>query len=154
MKTIRVVAAVIRAVNNENKPVIFATQRGYGEFKGGWEFPGGKIESGETPQQALKREIMEELDTEIAVGELIDTIEYDYPNFHLSMDCFWCEVIHGELILKEAEDAKWLTKEHLADVKWLPADVTLIDKIGEALYETQDSKEHGKVTKKPCIRQL
>lgn len=153
MKKIRVVAAVIRAVNNENKPVIFATQRGYGEFKGGWEFPGGKIESGETPQQALKREIMEELDTEIAVGELIDTIEYDYPNFHLSMDCFWCEVIHGELILKEAEDAKWLTKEHLADVEWLPADVTLIEKIGEALYETKDSKEHGKVTKKPCIRQ-
>ena len=140
MKTIRVVAAVIRAVDKENKPVIFATQRGYGEFKGGWEFPGGKIESGETPQQALKREIMEELDTEIAVGELIDTIEYDYPNFHLSMDCFWCEVIHGELILKEAEDAKWLTKEHLADVKWLPADVTLIEKIGEALYETKDSK--------------
>ena len=153
MKTIRVVAAVIRAVNNENKPVIFATQRGYGEFKGGWEFPGGKIESGETPQQALKREIMEELDTEIAVGELIDTIEYDYPNFHLSMDCFWCEVIHGELILKEAEDAKWLTKEHLADVKWLPADVTLIENIREAMYEIQDSKEHGKVTKKPCIRQ-
>lgn len=145
MKTVRVVAAVIRAVNNENKPVIFATQRGYGEFKGGWEFPGGKIESGETPQQALKREIMEELDTEIAVGELIDTIEYDYPNFHLSMDCFWCEVIHGELILKEAEDAKWLTKEHLADVKWLPADVTLIEKIGEALYETKDSKEHGAI---------
>ena len=140
MKKIRVVAAVIRAVNNENKPVIFATQRGYGEFKGGWEFPGGKIESGETPQQALKREIMEELDTEIAVGELIDTIEYDYPDFHLSMDCFWCEVIHGELILKEAEDAKWLIKEHLADVKWLPADVTLIEKIGEALYETKDSK--------------
>ena len=140
MKTIRVVAAVLRAVDKENKPIIFATQRGYGEFKGGWEFPGGKIESGETPQQALKREIMEELDTEIAVGELIDTIEYDYPNFHLSMDCFWCEVIHGELILKEAEDAKWLTKEHLTDVKWLPADVTLIEKIGEALYETKDSK--------------
>lgn len=134
MKKIRVVAAVIRAVNNENKPVIFATQRGYGEFKGGWEFPGGKIESGETPQQALKREIMEELDTEIAVGELIDTIEYDYPNFHLSMDCFWCEVIHGELILKEAEDAKWLTRERLADVKWLPADVTLIENIREAMY--------------------
>lgn len=134
MKTIRVVAAVIRAVNNENKPVIFATQRGYGEFKGGWEFPGGKIESGETPQQALKREIMEELDTEIAVGELIDTIEYDYPNFHLSMDCFWCEVIRGELILKEAEDAKWLTREHLADVKWLPADVILIENIREAMY--------------------
>lgn len=142
MKTVRVVAAVIRAVSKENKPIIFATQRGYGEFKGGWEFLGGKIESGETPQQALKREIMEELDTEIAVGELIDTIEYDYPNFHLSMDCFWCEVTHGELILKEAEDAKWLTKEHLADVEWLPADVTLIEKIGEALYETKDSKEH------------
>lgn len=140
MKTIRVVAAVIRAVNNENKPVIFATQRGYGEFKGGWEFPGGKIESGETLQQALKREIMEELDTEIAVGELIDTIEYDYPNFHLSMDCFWCEIIHGELILKEAEDAKWLTNEHLTDVKWLLADVTLIEKIGEELHETKDSK--------------
>ena len=134
MKTIRVVAAVIRAVNNENKPVIFATQRGYGEFKGGWEFPGGKIEADETPQQALRREIMEELDTEIAVGELIDTIEYDYPNFHLSMDCFWCEVIRGELILKEAEDAKWLTREHLADVKWLPADVTLIENIREAMY--------------------
>lgn len=145
MKTVRVVAAVIRAVNKENKPIIFATQRGYGEFKGGWEFPGGKIESGETPQQALKREIMEELDTEIAVGELIDTIEYDYPNFHLSMDCFWCEVIRGELILKEAEDAKWLTREHLADVKWLPADVTLIEKIGEALYETQNSKEYGAI---------
>ena len=145
MKTVRVVAAVIRAVNKENKPIIFATQRGYGEFKGGWEFPGGKIESGETPQQALKREIMEELDTEIAVGELIDTIEYDYPNFHLSMDCFWCEVIRGELILKEAEDAKWLTKEHLADVKWLPADVTLIENIREALYETKDSKEHGAI---------
>ena len=129
MKTIRVVAAVIRAVNNENKPVIFATQRGYGEFKGGWEFPGGKIESGETPQQALKREIMEELDTEIAVGELIDTIEYDYPTFHLSMDCFWAEVVAGHLELKEAEAAKWLTKDQLDSVAWLPADVTLIDKI-------------------------
>ena len=133
MKTIRVVAAVIRAVNNENKPVIFATQRGYGEFKGGWEFPGGKIESGETPQQALKREIMEELDTEIAVGELIDTIEYDYPNFHLSMDCFWCEVVSGELKLLEAEAAKWLTKEELDYVQWLPADVTLIDKIRKCM---------------------
>lgn len=124
MKTIRVVAAIIR-----DKDKIFATQRGYGEFKDGWEFPGGKIEEGETPQDALKREIIEELDTEIKVGELIDTIEYDYPTFHLSMDCFWAEVITGHLVLKEAEAAKWLTKEQLDSVDWLPADVTLIDKI-------------------------
>lgn len=124
MKTIRVVAAIIR-----DKDKIFATQRGYGEFKDGWEFPGGKIEEGETPQDALKREIMEELDTEIKVGELIDTIEYDYPTFHLSMDCFWAEVITGHLVLKEAEAAKWLTKEQLDSVDWLPADMTLIDKI-------------------------
>lgn len=124
MKTIRVVAAIIR-----DKDKIFATQRGYGEFKDGWEFPGGKIEEGETPQDALKREIMEELDTEITVGESIDTIEYDYPTFHLSMDCFWAEVITGHLVLKEAEAAKWLTKEQLDSVDWLPADVTLIDKI-------------------------
>ena len=95
MKTVRVAAAVIKAVNEKSEPIIFATQRGYGPLKGGWEFPGGKIEPGETPQEALKREIMEELDTEIAVGELIDTIEYDYPDFHLSMDCFWCEIVKG-----------------------------------------------------------
>lgn len=124
MKTIRVVAAVIRS---EDK--IFATARGYGEFKGQWEFPGGKIEPGETPEVALAREIKEELETEIKVGELIHTIEYDYPAFHLSMDCFWCEIIKGDLVLKEAEDAKWLTKDHLYDVKWLPADITLIEKI-------------------------
>ena len=124
MKTIRVVAAIIR-----DKDKIFATQRGYGEFKDGWEFPGGKIEEGETPQDALKREIMEELDTEIKVGELIDTIEYDYPTFHLSMDCFWAEVITGHLVLKEAEAAKWLTKEQLDSVDWLPADVILIEKV-------------------------
>ena len=129
MKTVRVVAAVIKAVNENGEPIIFATQRGYGEFKDGWEFPGGKIEEGETPQDALKREIREELDTEIFVGELIDTIEYDYPTFHLSMDCFWAEVITGHLVLKEAEAAKWLTKEQLDSVDWLPADVTLIDKI-------------------------
>ena len=105
MKTVKVVAAVIKAVNKNGEDIIFATQRGYGEFKDGWEFPGGKIEEGETPQEALKREIMEELDTEITVGELIDTIEYDYPTFHLSMDCFWCEVVKGELVLKEAEAA-------------------------------------------------
>lgn len=129
MKTIKVVAAVIKAVNKEGEPIIFATQRGYGEFKDGWEFPGGKIEDGETPQDALKREIMEELDTEIAVGELIDTVEYDYPAFHLSMDCFWCEVVKGDLVLKEAEDAKWLRKEELNTVDWLPADVELVGKI-------------------------
>jgi len=128
MKTIRVVAAVIR--DGER---IFATARGYGEFKGGWEFPGGKIEEGETPQQALAREIQEELDTEIQVGELIDTVEYDYPKFHLSMDCFWCSIISGNLVLKEAEDAKWLTLETLDSVAWLPADQGLVGKIREAL---------------------
>ena len=133
MKTIRVVAAVIKAVNKTGESIIFATQRGYGEFKGGWEFPGGKIEKGETPQEALKREIMEELDTEIEVGEYIDTIEYDYPTFHLSMDCFWCEVIDGELKLLEAEAAKWLTKDTLYDVQWLPADITLVKKIKAAM---------------------
>lgn len=133
MKTIRVVAAVIKSKNNEEIPIIFATQRGYGDFKGGWEFPGGKIETGETPQEALKREIMEELDTEVVVGDLIDTIEYDYPSFHLSMDCFWCKVINGNLVLKEHEAAQWLTKEQLDDVDWLPADITLIDKIKDKL---------------------
>ena len=133
MKIIRVVAAVIKAVNESGETIIFATQRGYGEFKGGWEFPGGKIEVGETPQEALKREIMEELDTEISVGELIDTIEYDYPEFHLSMDCFWCEIVKGDLVLKEHEDARWLTKEQLDDVEWLPADITLIEKIRKAM---------------------
>ena len=133
MKTIRVVAAVIKAVNKTGESIIFATQRGYGEFKGGWEFPGGKIEKGETPQEALKREIMEELDTEVVVGDLIDTIEYDYPSFHLSMDCFWCKVINGNLVLKEHEAAQWLTKERLDDVDWLPADITLIDKIKDKL---------------------
>lgn len=123
-KTIRVVAAVIREGNR-----IFATQRGYGEYKDGWEFPGGKIEEGETPQQALKREIMEELDTEIVVGELIDTIEYDYPNFHLSMDCFWCELGTGDPVLKEHEAAKWLDKDNIDGVEWLPADITLIEKV-------------------------
>ena len=133
MKTIRVVAAIIKAVNTKGEPFIFATQRGYGDFKGGWEFPGGKIEKGETPQEALRREIMEELETEIAVGELIDTIEYDYPTFHLSMDCFWAEIVSGDLVLTEHEAAKWLTKDALDSVGWLPADVTLIEKIREVL---------------------
>ena len=133
MKTIRVVAAVIRAVDAEGRTIIFATQRGYGEFKDGWEFPGGKIEPGETPQQALKREIEEELDTEITVGDRIDTIEYDYPTFHLSMDCFWCRVVSGDLVLLEHEAAKWLNKDDLDSVDWLPADITLIDKIRKAI---------------------
>ncbi|MBQ2745994.1 MAG: (deoxy)nucleoside triphosphate pyrophosphohydrolase [Lachnospiraceae bacterium] len=133
MKTIRVVAAIIKAVNENGEPIIFATQRGYGDFKGGWEFPGGKIEEGETLQEALVREIKEELETEIAVGELIDTIEYDYPTFHLSMDCFWAEIVSGELVLTEHEAAKWLTKDELNSVEWLPADVTLIDKIRVAI---------------------
>lgn len=129
MKTIHVVAAIIRDTNENGEPIIFATQRGYGDFKGGWEFPGGKIEEGETPQEALQREIMEELNTEIKVGELVDTIEYDYPTFHLSMDCFWAEVISGDLVLKEHEAAKWLTKEELNSVEWLPADITLIEEV-------------------------
>ena len=124
MKTVKVVAAVI---HKDNK--IFATARGYGEFKGQWEFPGGKIEDGETSQQALVREIQEELDTTITVGELIGTIEYDYPTFHLPMDCFWCEVVDGELKLLEAEDAKWLSKAELYSVQWLPADITIIEEV-------------------------
>ena len=124
MKTVRVVAAVIRDGDR-----IFATARGYGEYKGWWEFPGGKIEAGETPEEALVREIREELDTEIRVGKLIDTIECDYPTFHLSMDCFWAEVVAGRLVLKEAEDARWLTRETLESVQWLPADASLIEHI-------------------------
>ena len=133
MKTIRVVAAIIKATNENGEPIIFATQRGYGEFKGGWEFPGGKIEDGESPQEALIREIKEELETEISVGELIDTIEYDYPTFHLSMDCFWAEIVSGDLVLKEHEAAKWLTKDELDSVEWLPADVTLVEKMRKCM---------------------
>lgn len=132
MKTIKVVAAII-CDDMKEKNKIFATARGYGELKGGWEFPGGKVELGETPQQALIREIIEELDTEIKVGELIDTLEYDYPTFHLSMDCFWAEVKAGHLELKEAEAAKWLTKDQLDSIDWLPADILLIDQIRKCM---------------------
>lgn len=110
-----------------------ATQRGYGEMKDGWEFPGGKIEKGETPEEALKREIIEELETEIEVLEYIDTIEYDYPTFHLSMECFFAKIIKGDLVLKEHEAARWLTEEELYSVEWLPADISLIEKIKRTL---------------------
>lgn len=128
MRRIEVVAAII-----QDGAKIFATQRGYGEFKGGWEFPGGKMEQGETPEQALMREIKEELDTDIEVGELLDTVEYDYPNFHLTMHCFLCTIKSGELVLKEHEAAKWLTKETLGSVDWLPADLGLLDKLRDIL---------------------
>ena len=128
MKTIRVVAAII--IDDRR---VFATQRGYGEFKVGWEFPGGKIDAGETPEEALVREIKEELDTEVEVNELLDTVEYDYPNFHLSMDCFICKIKSGDLVLKEHEAAAWLTKETLYSVDWLPADQGLIPQIESIL---------------------
>ena len=139
MKTIKVVAAIIcDDIKEKNK--IFATARGYGDLKGGWEFPGGKVEIGETSQEALKREIMEELDTEIKVGELIDTIEYDYPTFHLSMDCFLAEIESGNLVLKEHEAARWLTREELDSVDWLPADVLLIDTLKQSKLITPEKE--------------
>ncbi|MDD6441946.1 MAG: (deoxy)nucleoside triphosphate pyrophosphohydrolase [bacterium] len=130
MKTIRVVAAII--IDHDK---VFATQRGYGEFKDGWEFPGGKIEPDESPENAIVREIKEELDTEVEVIRLLDTVEYDYPNFHLSMDCFICKIKSGDLTLKEHEAAAWLTKETLYSVDWLPADRGLIGKIEGYLGE-------------------
>lgn len=126
MKTIRVAAAIILQEGS-----VFATQRGYGKWKDWWEFPGGKIEENETPQEALVREIREELDTEIAVGDLFDTVEYDYPDFHLSMKCYICTVVSGNLVLKEHEAARWLNRENLDSVDWLPADLDLIRKLKE-----------------------
>ena len=130
MKTVRVVAAII--IENGK---VFATQRGYGEFKDGWEFPGGQIEPGETPEEAIVREIKEELDTEVEVIELLDTVEYDYPNFHLSMGCFICKIKSGDLVLKEHEAAKWLTKDTLGSLEWLPADMGLVGEIEKYLKE-------------------
>ncbi len=135
MKTINVVAAVIIRSSNDGTKQVFATQRGYGEFKDGWEFPGGKIEAGEAPQTALAREIREELATEIKVWECIGTIEYDYQKFHLSMMCFVCEVVSGKLELLEHENAAWLTKEELNSVDWLPADITILDKVALLLEQ-------------------
>ena len=128
MKTIRVVAAII--VENGR---VFATQRGYGDFKDGWEFPGGKIEAGESPEQALVREIREELDTEISVDQYVTTVEWDYPTFHLSMRCYLCSVISGSLTLLEHEAAAWLDQEHLHSVKWLPADDVILDEIDKLM---------------------
>ncbi|MBQ9909369.1 MAG: (deoxy)nucleoside triphosphate pyrophosphohydrolase [Treponema sp.] len=133
MKTINVVAAVIIRTDSDGTKEVFATQRGYGEYKDWWEFPGGKIEEGESPEIALKREIREELATEISVGDYIDTIEFDYPTFHLSMRCYECTVISGKLELLEHENACWLTRESLRSVKWLPADITILDKVEKLL---------------------
>lgn len=144
MKTVRVAAAIIRKDNQ-----IFATRRGYGTFRGGWEFPGGKIEEGETPQEALVREIREELNTEVRVGELVDTVEYDYPEFHLSMDCFWCEIVQGDLELREHEAARWLTKEELFSVDWLPADIELIGKLKEMNFKLSDEKGESNALDSP-----
>ena len=133
MKSIRVVAAVIRSVNEDDVPVVFATQRGYGDYKDWWEFPGGKIESGETPEEALVREIREELAAGITVERFLTTVEYDYPEFHLSMDCFWCSLSEGHFTLLEHEAAKWLPLYDLRQVNWLPADVLVIEAIHQEL---------------------
>ena len=136
LKAVRVVGAIIEAEKKNGDAIekmIFATQRGYGDLKDGWEFPGGKIEEGETPEEAIVREIKEELDTVIKVEKFVDTIEYDYPEFHLSMDCFLCSIIEGDLVLKEHEAAKWLTRGTLDSVDWLPADITIIEKVRELL---------------------
>lgn len=133
MKTILVVAALIFRTAPDGTRQLFATQRGYGEFKDGWEFPGGKVEPGESPQEALKREIQEELATEIEVCDYIETIEYDYPSFHLSMECYACTVVSGKLELLEHENAAWLSKETLRSVAWLPADVSILDRVEKLL---------------------
>ena len=130
MKQIEVVAAII---HDEGR--IFATQRGYGDYKDGWEFPGGKMELGESPEEALKREIWEELETKIIVEHLVQTVEYDYPKFHLKMHCFWCHIESGQLVLKEHEAARWLKPEDLDNVDWLPADKVVVKKLQGCFYK-------------------
>ncbi len=135
MKSIKVVAAIIKSFDEDGEPLVFATQRGYGEYKDWWEFPGGKIEAGETAEKALVREIQEELSATISVDRYLTTVEYDYPSFHLSMDCFWCSLADGHLMLLEHEAAKWLPLNNLRQVNWLPADVMVIDAIEKSMEE-------------------
>lgn len=129
MKQIEVVAAIIHDADGR----IFATQRGYGEWEGWWEFPGGKMEAGESPEEALRREIWEELETRIAIERLVTTVDYDYPKFHLTMHCYWCHVENGQLTLKEHEAARWLAKNELNSVRWLPADLDVVEKLREMM---------------------
>lgn len=135
MKTIQVAAAIIKGKNERGEDVILATRRGYGAFKGGWEFPGGKLEQGESAKQALVREIREELEVDIEVGNLFERVEYDYPDFHLSMDCFQAEIRTGKLILNEHEEARWLTADEITSVSWLPADIALVEKLQRYMKE-------------------
>ena len=146
MKTVKVVAAIIREGDK-----VFATQRGYGDYKDGWEFPGGKIEPGESPEQALAREIKEELDTDIAVGDYLTTIEYDYPGFHLSMQCYWCRIVDGMPVLKEHEAARWLDADHIDSVDWLPADLTIVDLIKDKMA---NQGAEGLQEKKATLKEL
>ena len=146
MKTVKVVAAIIREGDK-----VFATQRGYGDYKDGWEFPGGKIEPGESPEQALAREIKEELDTDIAVEDYLTTIEYDYPGFHLSMQCYWCRIVDGMPVLKEHEAARWLDADHIDSVDWLPADLTIVDLIKDKMA---NQGAEGLQEKKATLKEL
>ena len=147
MKSINVVAAIIIRTSPQGNSQVFATQRGYGDWKGWWEFPGGKIEAGESPEAALEREIKEELATQIKVGECLGTIEYDYPDFHLSMQCFFCQVVSGKLEVLEHENACWLTADNLYSVKWLPADELILDKVGSLLYTVISTRKGGRYDK-------
>ena len=138
MKTVKVVAAIIQSVSDDGESIVFTTQRGYGDYKDWWEFPGGKIEEGETPEAALIREIKEELNAGISVDRYLVTVEYDYPAFHLSMDCFWCSLTEGHLTLLEHEAAKWLPLNNLQQVNWLPADVMVVDAIEAEIQKSEE----------------